>query len=99
MVLLYWDLGREILERQQLAGWGAKIIDRLSSDLREAFPEMSGLSPRNLKYSRGFNPRESTRVMYSVAARRLMRRLMQRYRAGWHADSCVAPRRGSFFVS
>ena len=44
MVLLYWDLGRIILERQNRAGWGAKVIDRLSADLREAYPEMRGLS-------------------------------------------------------
>ncbi len=54
MVLLYWDIGRLILDRQERAGWGAKVIDRLSSDLREANPEMQGLSPRNLKYMRSF---------------------------------------------
>lgn len=54
MVLLYWDIGRVILERQQREGWGAKVIDRLSADLRQAFPEMQGLSPRNLKYMRAF---------------------------------------------
>jgi predicted nuclease of restriction endonuclease-like (RecB) superfamily len=54
MVLLYWDIGRLILDRQQRAGWGAKVIDRLSADLREANPEMNGLSPRNLKYMRAF---------------------------------------------
>ncbi|MBZ0272163.1 PDDEXK nuclease domain-containing protein [bacterium] len=54
MVNLYWDIGRVILERQARAAWGAKVIDRLSSDLREAFPEMKGLSPRNLKYMRAF---------------------------------------------
>ena len=54
MVLLYWDIGRMILDRQERAGWGAKVIDRLSSDLREATPEMQGLSPRKLKYMRAF---------------------------------------------
>jgi len=54
MVLLYWDIGRKILERQARKGWGARVIDRLSSDLREAFPDMRGLSPRNLKYMRAF---------------------------------------------
>ena len=54
MVLLYWDIGRTILARQDKAGWGAKVIDRLSVDLREAFPDMKGLSPRNLKYMRAF---------------------------------------------
>ena len=54
MVLLYWDIGRMILERQDRAGWGAKVIDRLAADLREAFPDMKGFSPRNLKYMRAF---------------------------------------------
>lgn len=54
MVLLYWDIGQTILERQRQQGWGAKIIDRLSHDLTEAFPDMKGFSPRNLKYMRTF---------------------------------------------
>jgi len=54
MVALYWDIGRLILERQEREGWGARVIDRLSADLREAFPDMTGLSPRNLKYMRAF---------------------------------------------
>lgn len=54
MVLLYWDIGQRILEKQNMQGWGAKIIDRLSYDLRALFPEMKGFSPRNLKYMRAF---------------------------------------------
>ena len=42
------------LARQEREGWGAKVIDRLSQDLREAYPDMRGLSPRNLKYMRAF---------------------------------------------
>lgn len=54
MVSLYWDIGRMILERQERAGWGAKVIDRLAADLRAAFPEMKGFSPRNLLFMRSF---------------------------------------------
>jgi predicted nuclease of restriction endonuclease-like (RecB) superfamily len=54
MVLLYWDVGQTILARQQMQGWGARVIDRLSHDLKTAFPAMSGFSPRNLKYMRLF---------------------------------------------
>ncbi len=54
MVLLYWDIGQVILQRQAAQGWGAKVIDRLAADLQRAFPEMRGLSPRNLKYMRLF---------------------------------------------
>ncbi len=54
MVVLYWEIGRVILERQGREGWGTKVIDRLSHDLCETYPEMKGFSPRNLKYMRAF---------------------------------------------
>jgi len=54
LVLLYWQIGRDILVRQAEQGWGAKVIERLAHDLRSAFPEMKGFSPRNLKYMRAF---------------------------------------------
>ena len=54
MTLMYWEIGQVILKRQDEQGWGAKVIDRLSADLRQSFPEMRGLSPRNLKYMRAF---------------------------------------------
>jgi predicted nuclease of restriction endonuclease-like (RecB) superfamily len=53
-ILMYWDIGNEILRKQQSASWGAKVIDRLATDLKNAFPEMQGFSPRNLKYMRTF---------------------------------------------
>jgi predicted nuclease of restriction endonuclease-like (RecB) superfamily len=53
-VLLYWQIGRDILVRQAEQGWGGKVIDRLAHDLRTAFPTMKGFSPRNLKYMRAF---------------------------------------------
>lgn len=54
LVMLYWSIGRDILTRQKQQGWGSKVIDRLAADLRKAFPEMTGFSPRNLKYMRTF---------------------------------------------
>ena len=54
MVMLYWDLGLRILQKQERDGWGARVIDRLTVDLREAFPDMKGFSARNLKYMRAF---------------------------------------------
>jgi predicted nuclease of restriction endonuclease-like (RecB) superfamily len=54
LVLLYWQMGRDILARQEEHGWGAKVIDRLSQDLRREFPGVAGFSPRNLKYMRAF---------------------------------------------
>jgi predicted nuclease of restriction endonuclease-like (RecB) superfamily len=54
LVLLYWQIGRDILDRQERESWGAKVIDRLAADLKRAFPDMRGFSPRNLKYMRAF---------------------------------------------
>ena len=54
LVLLYWQIGRDILERQQRESWGAKVIDRLAVDLKREFPDMKGFSVRNLKYMRRF---------------------------------------------
>lgn len=53
-IRLYHDIGKDILNRQGRQGWGAKVIDRLSADLRAAFPDMKGLSASNLKYMRFF---------------------------------------------
>ena len=52
--MLYWHIGKEILDRQQQQGWGAKIIERLSKDLQKEFPKMKGLSRTNLLYMRAF---------------------------------------------
>ncbi|MEN4903173.1 PDDEXK nuclease domain-containing protein [Luteimonas sp. TWI1437] len=54
LVLLYWQIGQDILARQASQGWGSKVVDRLARDLRNAFPNMKGFSPRNLKYMRAF---------------------------------------------
>ena len=54
MVLLYHHIGQQILKSQKEKGWGSKVIEKLSKDLRSAFPEMKGFSTRNLKYMRQF---------------------------------------------
>ncbi len=54
LVLLYWGIGKEILSRQKEDGWGAGVIERLAKDLRSEFPDMKGLSPRNLGYMKAF---------------------------------------------
>ncbi|MEM7771029.1 MAG: PDDEXK nuclease domain-containing protein [Cyanobacteria bacterium P01_A01_bin.37] len=54
LLVLYWQIGRDILQRQQTEGWGSKVIDRLARDLKREFPDMRGFSSRNLKYMRAF---------------------------------------------
>ena len=52
LVGLYWDIGRMIVERQELGGWGKSVVERLSADLRREFPGVSGFSVQNLWYMR-----------------------------------------------
>ncbi|EGD44383.1 hypothetical protein NBCG_01210 [Nocardioidaceae bacterium Broad-1] len=54
MIQLYWDIGHEILVKQETEGWGSKVVERLAGDLRRAFPGMTGLSRANLMYMRSF---------------------------------------------
>jgi len=54
LVLLYWDIGRGIVEKQQRAGWGDAVVERLAADLRAEFPDMRGFSPRNVWDMRRF---------------------------------------------
>lgn len=54
LILLYWHLGRDIVDRQNRAGWGAKVIKRLAADLHSEFPDVKGFSRTNLLYMRAF---------------------------------------------
>ncbi|WP_397384235.1 YhcG family protein [Prosthecobacter sp.] len=54
LILLYWNIGRDVLARQAAQGWGTKVIERLAQDLRTAFPDMKGFSRANLMYMRAF---------------------------------------------
>ena len=48
LVILYWNIGKIILKQQKEQGWGAKVIENISKDLQNSFPNMKGLSYRNL---------------------------------------------------
>jgi len=54
LILLYWDIGRGIVEKQQQLGWGKSVVERLSGDLKSEFPETTGLSADNLWRIRQF---------------------------------------------
>ena len=54
LIMFYWDLGKQITEKQEKAKWGSKFIEQLSKDLREEFPEMTGFSATNLNYCKRF---------------------------------------------
>jgi predicted nuclease of restriction endonuclease-like (RecB) superfamily len=54
MVLLYWQIGRAIAEKQQQYGWGEKMLERLAADLQSFYPGIEGFSRRNLYRMRAF---------------------------------------------
>ena len=54
IILLYWDIGRLITEKQQTLGWGKSVVETLSEDLQKEFPGMSGFSARNIWYMQQF---------------------------------------------
>ena len=54
LILLYWDIGRGIVEKQEDLGWGKSVVEQLSLDLRSEFPGMKGFSANNLWLMRQF---------------------------------------------
>lgn len=54
LLALYWNIGKLVSEQAGKAGWGAKVIEKLAADLRNEFPDMRGLSYRNIHYMRLF---------------------------------------------
>ena len=55
MLILYWYIGKQLEEKIELEGWGAKIIDKISTDLQKSFPDIKGFSSRNLLYMKQFS--------------------------------------------
>jgi len=68
LIMLYWEIGRMILKRQEAEGWGARVIDRFSIDLNREFPDQKGFSARNLKYMRKFAESYHAREIVQQAA-------------------------------
>jgi len=48
MISMYWDIGKMLVEKQQLEGWGAAVIPKLSTDIHNELPEIKGFSERNI---------------------------------------------------
>jgi predicted nuclease of restriction endonuclease-like (RecB) superfamily len=82
LILLYWGIGQDILQRQAQQGWGAKIIGQLAKDLKQEFPEMSGFSTRNLQYMRSFAEAYPDRPIVQQAAAQFTDALIAHQAAG-----------------
>lgn len=66
MLYMYWYIGNHILQMQLEQGWGAKVIEQLSKDLRSEFPEHKGFSVRNLRYMRKFAEEFSLKFIQTI---------------------------------
>jgi predicted nuclease of restriction endonuclease-like (RecB) superfamily len=97
LVALYWQIGREIVERQQAHGWGTQVIDRLATDLRQSFPGMKGFSRRNLHYMRALAAAYPERAAMEEAVAglpwghtmRLLDMVADPAARGWYARTAV----------
>ncbi len=54
LIMLYWRTGKILSEKVHYEGWGSQTMERLTRDLKNEFPDVSGFSLRNLKYMRQF---------------------------------------------
>ncbi len=52
MLNLYWDIGKSISEKLTIAKWGTKVVDNVSKELQQTFPDIEGFSRRNLLFMR-----------------------------------------------
>jgi len=71
LIDLYWYLGSQIVEKQKTASWGSSFIDQFSKDLKDAFPEIKGFSPKNLRYCRAFFSFYNTPEIWQQAVAKL----------------------------
>jgi len=72
LILLYWDIGRGIVARQEKLGWGQSVVEMLSRDLQKAFPGLTGFSAANLWRTRQFYSACTTPKFLAQAARELV---------------------------
>lgn len=98
LVLLYWQIGQEILQRQGQEGWGTKVIDRLVKDLKHEFPDMKGFSRTNLLYMRAFAEAwADEQIVQQVVGQipwghnlRLLDKAVSREERLWYAQQAIA---------
>lgn len=97
LILLYWDIGRGIVEKQKALGWGESVIDRISCDLQAAFPETTGFSPRNLRDMKRFYLAYSDEPIWRQAVAKLTKKGQAGQNRNW--QQAVAKLEGGIGVS
>jgi len=73
MIVLYWDIGRGIVEKQKALGWGESVVEMVAGDLRAEFPEMRGFSAQNVWRMKQFYIAHSSDESLSQLVRELKR--------------------------
>ncbi len=96
LLAIYWEVGQAILNQQKEEGWGTKVIDTLSFDLKLEFPDMKGLSVRNLKYMRAFAEAYPDFLFVQQAAAQIKTRkkateIVQQAAAQFQLNNNIAP--------
>ncbi len=97
LILLYWGMGKDILRRQEREGWGAKVMQQLSADLKRMFPDMGGLSVRNLSSMRDLaRAWPEPQIVQQLVAKlpwghntRLIQKVKGRKEREWYVRACV----------
>ena len=69
LISMYWDIGKMLVEKQKVAGWGAAVIPRLSKDIRNELPEIKGFSERNIGYMIRFAREYGTSILQQAVAK------------------------------
>ena len=77
LLTLYWNIGREIVERQGTEGWGGRVLERLADDLQRAFPAVAGFSRTNVYRMRAFYLAYPSKVGGSEVVPQLVGQLAQ----------------------
>lgn len=75
MLKFYWSLGEDICEKQKQYKWGAKVIDRLSLDMRSEFPHSEGFSRANLYHIKRWFTFYSSQIEFVYQAGRQLQKV------------------------
>lgn len=69
MISLYWDIGRQITERQKEQGWGKSVVENLSKDIQKEFPGIQGFGARNIwNMARFYSEYQSNAILHPLVA-------------------------------
>lgn len=98
LILLYWQIGRDILTNERDQGWGTKVVERLARDLKREFPQMKGFSARNMRYMKSFAEAYTDEAILQRGVAKLpwrhnialLEKLKSREERIWYAEQAIA---------